>query len=494
MIWKTSNYKIPKNIDKKLSLFQKLFKNDHTFKYRKIVNQTNPQINSYLLFLDGMVETTIINENIIRPFVRAEFKTDHILDEVAEQIIYINEIKRTQDVKELIEALASGDTLMLLDNEKEILILNTKGYDYRSIMEPENEKILTGPREGFTESLLINTALLRRKIKNNKLKFQFQKVGKVTNTNVCVCYIEGIVNEEVLKELYKRLAKIDIDAILDSNYILEIIDERKYTVFKRIGMSERPDAIIGKILEGRIAVLVDGTPVVLTLPYLFIENFQSPEDYYLSSDYSSFSRLIRILGFLITILTPAFYIGVVAFHREVLPLPLFINIAIEQQNTPMPAAIELFSMLIVFEIIKEAGLRMPAQIGDALSIVGALVIGQAAVEAKLVSAPLVIIIGITGISNLLVNKLESAILFYRFFSLILTSIMGFLGFIVSFSVLLINILNQKSFGVYQIQKFDSLKRQQHKDLLVRRNWIYMITRPLMLTKNIIRQNIKGDKK
>jgi len=245
--------------------------------------------------------------------------------------------------------------------------------------------------------------------------------------------------------------------------------------------------VAAKLLEGRIAIFLDGSPVVLTVPYLFIENFQSSEDYYLNFSYTSFSRMLRILGFFLTITVPGFYISIVAFHQEMLPTPLLINIANERQGVPLPAAAEAFIMLIVFDILRETGVRMPSNTGQALSIVGALVIGQAAVEAKLVAAPMIIIVGLTGITALLVPKMNAPIIFIRIFILLGASVMGLFGMVLTLSALFIHMLNLDSFGVSQLTPSAKLQFQDVKDKMIRAPWWTMIRRPVKIGQDTVRQ-------
>ncbi|MDD2180878.1 MAG: spore germination protein [Bacilli bacterium] len=487
-----SDYKLSNKIEENIKMMKEIFKDNDNLKIRKVINSSNPKFFCYIAFFNGMVDSKIINDSIIKPFTISNLTDkDNNITKISNQVIYINELKESEDLGKMVEGIASGDTLMFLDNEKKVLILNTKGFEHRAISEPESEKILVGPREGFTESLIVNTVMIQRKIRTNQLKIKYMGIGRTTNTHVAVCYIESVVNRDVLNELLTRLEGIDIDAILDNNYIAELIGGKGYSPFKRMRSTERPDAVVGKLLEGRVAVLIDGSPVVVTVPHLFIENFQSPEDYYVNADYASISRIIRIIGYFITICTPSLYIAIEAFHHEMIPTPLFINIAMERQSAPLPAGLEMFVMLFVFELLKETGIRMPGNIGDALSIVGALVIGQAAVEAELVAASMIIVIGITGIAGLLTPKLDSSVLLYRFLILFFTILIGFLGFIIGLSILVINILNQESFGVLQVERIDSIKPQDIKDKFIRRGWKNMINRPGYLTNNEIRKKENG---
>ncbi|MCE5235486.1 MAG: spore germination protein [Clostridiaceae bacterium] len=476
-----------------LAFLTELFKDVDILRVRELENRNDKKLRFCLLYCDGMVDSLLLSQTVVGPLVDARIEPGgggELADTVLKETIYVGEGKKTRDLKHVIDAITYGDTALLIDGSKDVLLLNTKGFHTRAIDEPDSEKTLNGPREGFNESIMQNLSLVRRKLGTPALKMKFLSMGKQSNTRVCVCYLEGIVNKDVLKELYRRLERIDIDAILDSNYISELIRDAPYSPFRTTGYTEKPDVVVGKILEGRIVLFVDGTCNVITLPYLFIENFQSGEDYYLSFFYTSVSRLLRIIGFFATVITPGLYIAVVAFHREMLPQALLINIAAERMNVPLPAALEALVMLVVFDILRETGVRMPSSIGQALSIVGALVIGQAAVEAKLVSSPMIIVVGFTGITNLLVPKMNAPIIYLRLAILALSSLFGFLGLLIGVLVSVIHILNLKSFGVPQVSNIGNLRYQAVKDSAFRAPWWDMLTRPRVLTKNSTRMRVK----
>ncbi|WP_110954140.1 spore germination protein [Anaerosinus massiliensis] len=470
-----------KNIDD----LKALFAGDDTIAVRTIASCQNTQLRYCIAQNDGLVNPAIINENIIKPLIlsKAPLIYGDQIETLIHQVISINQIKKINQWKEIIQSLTYGDTILFIDGEAEVLILNSKGFNVRSISEPSSEKILSGPREGFCEALMMNLSMIRRRLRNNELKIKFRTLGVRTNTQVCICYIDSIVNKHILTELNRRLDTIDMDGILDTQYITECIRDSKMSPFRATGYTERPDVVVGKLLEGRIALLVDGSPVALTVPYLFIENFQSNEDYYLSFFYTSFNRFLRIFGFLLSVIVPAFYIVIVAFDQEILPTTLLVNIANERSGAPLPAVLESFVMLILFDILKETGIRVPSGIGQALSIVGALVIGQAAVSAKLVAAPMIIVVAITAVNGLLVPKLNAPIIYIRFFLLILSSTMGLLGFMVGVTAVLIHLLNLHSLGIPQMTPTGSLKYQEVKDTFFRGPWWKMINRPETLTKN-----------
>lgn len=482
------------SLEKNMALLNELFKDVDIFKSKTIVNARNENIKLGLAYCSSVTDTTLISESIIEPlttYAQMSNSSD-IISGLMEQVIQVGDIEKTDSVSSIVEAICKGDTIVLADKEAMVLIISTKSFPTRSITEPQNERTLNGPREGFTESLLTNIAMLRRRVHTNKMKIKLITLGKRTKTNVCICYIDGIVNNKILSELNKRLHKIDIDAVLDSNYISELIKDGPTSPFRTTGYTERPDTVISRLLEGRIALIVDGSPSALTLPFLFIENFQSSEDYYMNYYYASFSRMLRIFGFIITLGVPGLYIAIVAYHHEMLPTQLLLNIAAERSSVPLPASVEAFVMLIVFDILRETGVRMPNNIGQALSIVGALVIGQSAVEARMVAAPMIIIVAMTGITNLLVPRLSGPVIFIRYFLLLAASVLGFYGLVLGMAVVVIHVLNLRSFGIPQISAAGNLRFQEVKDIAFRAPWWTMRLRPKGLSQNKTREKTDGN--
>jgi spore germination protein KA len=484
---------LTRSLKKNIRLMEELFKDVDILRSRWIVNNFDENLRYCIFYSDGLVNTDAINENLIKPLMLSQvtpLKGEDFVDTVISRIVQVCEVQKTVQVQKIIEAVAYGNTILFIDGQDEAVLLDTKAFQIRSVQEPENEKVLLGPREGFTESLCGNLSLIQRRALTSDLKMKSMTLGTRTRTKVYVCYMESIVNKKVLDQLLSRLQAIEIDGILDVNYINEQIDEAPWSPFRTIGYTERPDVVMGKLLEGRIAVFVDGTPVVLTVPYLFIENFQSGEDYYLNFYYASFSRVLRILGFLLTISVPALYISIAAFHHEMYPLQLFLSIAAERNSVPLPAALEVFIMLILFDILRETGARVPSTIGEALSIVGALVVGQAAVEARLVAAPMVIVVALTSITGLLVPKLNAPAVYLRMGLLLLSTMFGFYGLLVGASCVITHLLNLYSCGVPNVMLSKKLQYQNVKDTFIRAPWWQMIRRP-GFAANRIRQNRKG---
>lgn len=476
------------------ALFHQLFQNDDVVVYRHFENQNDTTIKCCAIFVDGMVDQEIINENIIWPIMSNILpKKSRLPMEVLQtRVIMAHDIQKAADLNKLTEALNTGKTILLLDGTAEALIISSQGWKTRAITEPENEKSQRGPKEGFTESLMMNLSMLRRKLNtSHQTKYKFKVLGSRVHTKVCICYIEELVNPAFLAELEKRLEQIGLDAILGTNYVVEFIKDAPFSPFKTIGNTERPDVVAGKLLEGRIALLLDGSPVALTLPHIFIEYFQSNDDYYINFFFSSISRLIRIAAFIFTISVPAIYLALTNFHPEILPTPLLLSISSARQGIAFPTIIELLLLGFAFEIIREAGVRMPTTIGQALSIVGALILGQAAVEARIVSAPMVIVTGLTAVTGLMIPTLSGAIIILRFVFAILATFIGFYGYLFGIIGLLIHLFVIRSFGVPYMTPLNALNLQEIKDTVVRAPWWYMENRPRFIgIMNRIRQSPK----
>ena len=478
-----------------VALIKSVFADVDPIQYRWLAGEVRGALpRMCFIYSDGVVSSNIIDNHILKPLMQID--TPHakinLIDYLCNHVIQINSIKKITDIEAMIASVSYGDSVLLVEGYAEAILLDTKGFVSRALAEPDGEKILSGPREGFSEILMQNLSLVRRKLRSSDLKMKYYNIGKRSNTALCVVYLDSLIKPEVLQELYRRLDSIEIDAVLDSNYITELIRDNRWSIFHSTGYTERPDVVAGKLLEGRIALFVDGTPVVITVPYLFIENFQSNEDYYLNFYYTSFSRIIRIFGFLLAIATPAFYVAVVAYHQEILPTPLIINIATESHNVPMPASIEAILLLIMFDILRETGIRMPLGVGQALSVVGALVVGSAAVEADLVTAPMIIVAAVSGITSLLIPKLNVATLLIRIGLLLLASALGFYGVVLGLAVLFTHMLSLESFGISQLTRDRTPTYQNMKDSFIRAPWWQMHTRPEILSQNKTRMRKKGE--
>jgi len=473
-----------KSLDENLQIFKNIFKKDIILRIKPLVTA---QGKFALLYMDGMVNVQMLNDSVVRPLVTVdtENKSDNSADYIMKQVLFASEIKKTTSASDALRSILYGDSLLLIEGSNELLIINSKGWRTRGISEPEDERILQGPREGFDEAALLNVALIRRKLLTPDFCVEMCRMGRRTDTIVFICYLDSLVNPELLKELKKRISKINIDGILDSNYIAEQIRDNHYSLFKTTGTTERPDIVAARLLEGRVALIVDGTPVVVTLPYLFSENFQSDEDYYLNFTVTTFGRILRYICFFLAISVPAVFVSLITFHKQLLPTSFLITVANLRNGVPFSSVIEAIVLILIFEILKETGVRMPQSLGHALSIVGGLVIGQAAVEAKIVSAPMLIAVALSGICGLMVPRLKGVVLYLRILLTLLSAFLGLYGYIIGLSILIIRIFSLTSFGIDYTISLSKVSYQNLKDTVWRSPWFSMKERPLF-NRNIIR--------
>ncbi len=421
----------------------------HEFRYG-----ANSEIKGALIFIDGLVSSDLLTQSILKPLILSKslnsYQTESLtktLDAVKQTILCSGDVTEKHSIGELVESCLSGDTAFLSEGFDKALIISTKGWDKRGITEPQTESVVRGPREGFTENFRTNTALLRRRIKNPSLRMDHLTIGEKTDTNVCLAYVEGVADPGIVETAKARLKSINTDAIIDSGYIEQYIEDHPFSIFSTIGYSEKPDVVASRILEGRVAIISDGSPFVLTAPMLFIESFQSSEDYYIRPFYASMIRILRYLAFFITVAAPAIFVALTTFHQELIPTTLLFTIAAAREGTPFPAFLEALILVLSFEILREAGVRLPRPVGQAISIVGALIMGEAAVSAGIVGAPMVIIIALTAVAGFAVPEQNDSASIMRLILLILGSMLGGFGIAIGFLGILIHLASLKSFGI-----------------------------------------------
>lgn len=453
-------------------------------------------IQSGIIYTDGLVDTKEVNdfilESLMFDFNHDDFKSSNpdLLSILKESAVAAGDIHDLHDYETLFASLFSGHVIILIDGFSRGFTVGMSGGNDRSVAEPSQESVIRGPKEAFTENLRTNTALIRRKINSPDLWVESRKVGKVTQTQVSLMYIKGIVNEKVLKEVRERLNRINIDAILESNYIEELIQDKTFSPFPTMYNTERPDVIAAGLLEGRVAIIVSGTPFVLLVPSLFIEFFHAAEDHYQRWDFSTLIRFLRIISFFIALLAPSLFIAITTYHQEMIPTPLLISLAAQREGVPFPAFIEALLMEVTFEILREGGIRMPKSVGQAISIVGTLVIGTAAVEAGFISAAMVIIVAITAIASFVVpaHNMSISIRMIRFIIMGLAASFGLFGITVAFIALILHLCSLRSFGIPYMSPFGPFVLKDQQDSLLRFPHWGLNTRPRLINQ----QNIKRD--
>lgn len=476
------------NLDSDIALFKSIFSRDAVLRTREVL--IGGAARCCLIYMDGMVNSAQQGETVVEALVEGVLPQDFnpSCEYISKNILFANEVSETENLPDMLRAILYGDTVLIAHKNKTALTINTKGWRARGIKEPDSERVLQGPREGFDEAAMFNLAMIRRKLLTPDLCIEMMRIGRRSDTPVFICYLGSLADENTLKELKRRLEKIDIDGILDSNYIAENIRDCRYSLLKTTGSTERPDIVAARLLEGRIALVVDGTPVVLTLPYLFSENFQSDEDYYINFSLASLARMLRWVCFFITVSVPGVFVALVTHHFDLLPTYFALTVSRLRAGVPIASVAECIALVFAFEILKEAGLRMPQNLGHALSVVGGLVVGQAAVEAGIISAPMLIAVAFSAISGLMVPRLTSAVFYWRLIIVVCCAALGIYGYLVAVSVFAIRVFGVKSFGVDYTLSFARPDFQNLKDSFIRAPWSFMKTRP-QFNKNKVR---KGD--
>jgi spore germination protein KA len=338
--------------------------------------------------------------------------------------------------------------------------------------------VVRGPREAFVENLRTNTSMLRRKIKNPDLKIETMKLGQVTRTDVCLVYIKGIVNDKLVDEVKRRLQDIEIDSVMSSGYLEDMIQDNPWSPFPQVNYTEKPDRLAARLLEGRVGIMVDGTPIVLTVPTVFMEFLHSAEDYYERSQIGTAVRIIRFFSMFMSLIMPSLYVAIITFHHEMLPTGLLLSLAAQREAVPFPAFVEALAMELTFEILREAGIRLPRQVGQAVSIVGALILGEAGVRAGLVAPATVIVVSFTGITSFVYFYSASfTVRLLRFPMLVLSAAFGLYGLIIVLILIVVHMCTLRSFGVPYLAPIAPLVPEDLKDTIVRAPWWGMFARP-----------------
>ncbi|GAA0492130.1 spore germination protein GerKA [Salinibacillus aidingensis] len=461
---------------------------------------TDYPVQAAVIYTDGLVDKNFV-QNFIMETLMVDIRVSDqgqnplemkdILTQMKDRSLATSDIRELTDYQTVYEEILSGNTVLLLNGFMIGLAISSPGYESRSVEEPSSQPVVRGPKEGFTEVLWTNTSLIRRRIKDPNLWIESKKIGKKSNTDVAVCYINGVANDDIVQEVHRRLDKINIDGILESGYIEELIQDETFTPFPTLYNTERPDSICAGLLEGRIAILVDGTPFALLAPTVFIHYFQATEDYYQRSDIGSLMRLLRFLCFFLALLTPSAYIALTTFHQEMIPTPLLISLAAQREGVPFPAFVEAFMMEVTFEILREAGTRMPKAVGSAIQVVGALVIGQAAVEAGIVSSAMVIVVALTAISSFVTPafNMTISIRIIRFGFMMVAAVFGLIGIILGLIILILHLSSLRSFGIPYLAPMGPFIASDQKDVLLRLPFWKMGERQKLINKkNVVRGN------
>jgi spore germination protein len=457
-------------LDENQALLALLLKGSGDVGLRRIrIGGSGPE--ALLLSIDGMVDRPHLDFLMYNLLHQAAGATSSfaVREALLRSSLQAQTVRSVGTLGDVVQGVLSGDSALVIDGDSQGLILDTRGGAFRSIEEPQSEQVVRGPRDGFNESIRLNTALIRRRVQTPLLRLEHRKIGKTAKNVVVTAYVLGLADPDLVREVRHRLRNVDVDAALESGYLESYLEETPWTPFPTVKYSERPDSVAADLLEGRVAILLENTPIVLTVPTVFWDMLHSAEDAYSRFWIASSTRLLRAAFAVLALLGPSLWVAVVSYHQEVLPTSLMLTVLGSRESVPFPAFIEALLMELTFEAIREAGLRLPRQIGQAVSIVGALVIGQSAVEAGLVSPAMVIVVAVTGIANFMIPKYQgaSAIRMLRFLFIALAGVAGAFGIFVGGFLLAHHMVGLSSFGVPYLSGFAPVKTEELKDTLLR---------------------------
>jgi spore germination protein len=449
-------------------------------------------IRAMLIYVNGMQDDELINKQVLEVLM-SNFEHDNsnmsllshsikLASYVKEKILPVCETYEVKELHELNQSVLMGSTALLVEGMPHALLINLTNIKSRAITEPSSEALLRGPRIGFTEVLSENTSMLRRQGFSEDLELNMYEVGKRVKRKLVIAYMKGIVNDDLIKEVRDRIKQINIDFVAENGYVEQLIEDDYLSPFQQAQNTERPDRVINALLEGRVAILLDGSPSALIVPVTFSMLLQSPEDYYDRWIPGTLLRMLRFFAAFLALMAPALYISFISFHPGLIPTELAITIIETRQGVPFPSLIEVMILEISFEILREAGIRLPKPIGPAMGIVGGLIIGEAAVQAGIVSPFLVIVVAVTAISSFSIPVYSAGITLriLRFVGMLCAAVLGIFGTILFFLFICGHLSKLKSFGVPYVTPVSPFRFNDWKDLFVRSPLALMKTRPEML--------------
>ena len=444
--------------------------------------------NALLIFINSLVDKKALGDLVIKPLTELKEKPDK---KELSTLFLSPENKEVYDTDEIIKEITNGNSVLIVEDLPVAFSFALVKFEKRAIAEPPTSNVIKGPREGFVENLNDNVSMMRRRLKTDKLKIETFEIGSFSKTQVALLYVKGVCDLRLIKKIRNKLNKIDIDAVLDSSYVSKFLGEHKTSIFKQIGNTEKPDILTSKIMEGRVAILVDGSPIALTVPYLLIEDFQSPSDYYTSNYTATLSRVIRIFAVVVSLLLPALFISAELFHLQLIPLSFLLTIVNSIKGIPLSPSYEMFFTLLIFEILNEASVRMPRYVGMVVSIVGGLVLGETAVNAGIISAPVLMIIAFSGICLYTVPELVHTFSLIRIIFLVVGGSLGAYGLILFSVGIVVYLVSFENYGTPLTAPYSPLIQEDLKDGFYKGFVLGKENRPLSIKRAKI-QDVKGD--
>ncbi len=463
------------NLEDNVRAIQNTFKDSLDFIVRRISFGPAGKVRMALVFLETLTDKQSFSDFVLEPLNRLSFceaEATKIPGRIIDILPSALKVEEEADWEQLEKKIVTGHGVLFIDRYDRAVVLEARKWSERSISEPQSEAVVVGPREGFVESLITNVSLMRRRLRTPNLVMEAIPVGTTSNANVVVCYLKGVADAQLVKQVRERIAKINVEAMHDINLINELISDVKFTPFRPFSSTERPDKLAAALVEGRVGLIAENSPMALIIPTVFWQFFQSSEDYYEHYPLSALSRTLRMLAFFLVVGLTALYVAIVTFHQEMVPTQLILTMAAVREPVPFPTVVEALILEIILEALREAGLRLPKPAGQAVSIVGALVMGQAAVEASLVSPQLVIVVALGGIASFIIPDYSFviALRILKFLFILLAGSFGMFGIIVGYVVLGVHLSSLQSFGVPYLSPVTPFKWKDMKDIFFRAPW------------------------
>ncbi len=467
---------IMEDLKKRIEYFKQKFNNTSDFASREISTKNGTKI--AIIYIENIIDKALLSGSVILTLQNIEVsQKQNIYDLAKSQIIAYTKVSEPADEETMLENILNGFCAILFENTEKVLVVECAKWIIRTPAEPPLSAVVEGPREGFVEDFITNITLIRKRLKSKNLKVDQMQIGKESSTQIRILYLKDVADPKIVEKIKHKLNEINIDGIVDSHYITEFLNTSKHSVFKQVGTTEKPDIAAAKIMEGRVVIIVDGSPIVLTLPYILLEDLQSSNDYYTTPARATFLRILRLSAAIVGILLPGLYIALLTHHIKVIPVKLLITISNSIQGIPLPPLLEILFIIFLFEILYEASLRMPRYMGLALSVVGALILGDTAVQAGLVSPPAVLIVAITGVMSYTLPEQSTQISFLRLIFTIIGGFMGIFGIIIGVLFLIGYLVNMDSYGSPYLAPFAPYIKSDLKDGMRRRGYPQMTTRP-----------------
>lgn len=474
--------KISENLDYNVKAVKAMTGSDDVIFFNFLIGDQN----AVAIYVDSITDKETMGLELIAPLRRAN--PDTPVKKLAKSVNLAN-VKVKQTVNECVSEILGGCAVVFFDGKTSAISADLKKFDVRAISEPPTGLTIKGPRNGFNESIKSNLSLVRRYLKSPSLKIENFQKGRYTKTDISLIYLDGIVKPSLVDKIRKKLEKIDIDGIPDSSYVAKILNERKTSLFKQTGSTERPDVLMERLLEGRVGILVDGSPFAITLPYMMLEDLQASEDYYISKYRANLVRSLRIIAILFSIFLPGVFVAAQLFHLQLIPLNFLLTIVNSIKEIPLSPSIEMFFVLMIFEILNETSVRMPKYVGMALAVVGALVLGETAVNAGIVSTPAILIMAISGISIYAIPELVETTSVLRLICLLVAGSMGAYGMVLFIAFVLCYLCSMDNYGVPYTAPYSPLIANDMQDGIFMKDVIGMTNRPKSIgSKNKRRQN------